>query len=52
MITAEYSIAKRPAKHVLVDYNQNAWGRHTGIGLFGASQTACDGINTSRVERG
>ncbi|HEY0456817.1 MAG TPA: non-homologous end-joining DNA ligase [Verrucomicrobiae bacterium] len=27
LITAEYRIAKRPKKHVLVDYNQNAWGR-------------------------
>jgi len=27
LITAEYRIAKRPAGHVLVDYNQNAWGR-------------------------
>src|SRR3981081_2636450 len=27
LITAEYRIAKRPAKHVLVDYNQNAWNR-------------------------
>jgi bifunctional non-homologous end joining protein LigD len=27
LITAEYRIANRPAKHVLVDYNQNAWGR-------------------------
>jgi len=27
VITAEYSIAKRPAARVLVDYNQNAWGR-------------------------
>jgi bifunctional non-homologous end joining protein LigD len=27
LVTAEYSVAKRPAKHVLVDYNQNAWGR-------------------------
>ncbi|MBC7925687.1 MAG: hypothetical protein H7039_08525 [Bryobacteraceae bacterium] len=27
IITAEYRIAKRPAEHVLVDYNQNAWGR-------------------------
>ncbi len=26
-ITAEYRVAKRPEKHVLVDYNQNAWGR-------------------------
>jgi bifunctional non-homologous end joining protein LigD len=27
LITAEYKVAKRPADHVLVDYNQNAWGR-------------------------
>jgi bifunctional non-homologous end joining protein LigD len=27
LVTAEYRIAKRPASHVLVDYNQNAWGR-------------------------
>ena len=27
LITAEYAIAKRPRGHVLVDYNQNAWGR-------------------------
>jgi bifunctional non-homologous end joining protein LigD len=26
-ITSEYRIAKRPKGHVLVDYNQNAWGR-------------------------
>lgn len=27
LITAEYRIAKRPHGRVLVDYNQNAWGR-------------------------
>jgi bifunctional non-homologous end joining protein LigD len=27
LITAEYRIAQRPRGHVLVDYNQNAWGR-------------------------
>jgi bifunctional non-homologous end joining protein LigD len=27
LITAEYVIAKRPRGRVLVDYNQNAWGR-------------------------
>jgi len=27
IITAEYRVAKRPASRVLVDYNQNAWGR-------------------------
>lgn len=27
LITSEYKVAKRPRNHVLVDYNQNAWGR-------------------------
>ncbi len=27
LITAEYRVSKRPAGRVLVDYNQNAWGR-------------------------
>lgn len=27
LMTAEYRIAKRPAGRVLIDYNQNAWGR-------------------------
>ena len=27
LITGEYRVAKRPAGHVLVDYNQNAWNR-------------------------
>jgi bifunctional non-homologous end joining protein LigD len=27
VVTAEYRVAKRPAGHVLVDYNQNAWNR-------------------------
>jgi bifunctional non-homologous end joining protein LigD len=27
LITAEYRIAKRPRNRVMVDYNQNAWGR-------------------------
>jgi bifunctional non-homologous end joining protein LigD len=27
LVTAEYKVAKRPEGHVLVDYNQNAWGR-------------------------
>jgi len=27
LITAEYKVAKRPQGRVLVDYNQNAWGR-------------------------
>jgi bifunctional non-homologous end joining protein LigD len=27
VVTAEYRISKRPAGRILVDYNQNAWGR-------------------------
>ena len=27
LITSEYKVAQRPAGRVLVDYNQNAWGR-------------------------
>ncbi|HLW81933.1 MAG TPA: non-homologous end-joining DNA ligase [Candidatus Acidoferrales bacterium] len=27
LITSEYRVAKRPARRVLVDYNQNAWNR-------------------------
>ena len=27
LMTAEYRVAKRPRKRVLIDYNQNAWGR-------------------------
>jgi bifunctional non-homologous end joining protein LigD len=27
VLTAEYRVAKRPQRRVLVDYNQNAWGR-------------------------
>ena len=27
LVTSEYRVAKRPRAHVLVDYNQNAWGR-------------------------
>lgn len=27
LLTSEYRVARRPAQRVLVDYNQNAWGR-------------------------
>jgi bifunctional non-homologous end joining protein LigD len=27
LLTAEYRVARRPTRRVLVDYNQNAWGR-------------------------
>src|SRR3712207_7730445 len=37
LITAEYRIAKRPAGRILVDYNQNAWGR-TLASLYSRSE--------------
>jgi bifunctional non-homologous end joining protein LigD len=33
LVTAEYAVAKRPTGHVLVDYNQNAWG-HTLASIY------------------
>ena len=39
LITAEYRIVKRPAGRVLVDYNQNAWGR-TLASLYSPRPTA------------
>ena len=27
LVTTEYRVARRPPRHVVVDYNQNAWGR-------------------------
>jgi len=32
LLTAEYRVARRPARHVVVDYNQNAWGRTLASG--------------------
>ncbi len=39
LITAEYRVAKRPRGRVLVDYNQNAWGR-TLSSLYSVRPTA------------
>ena len=45
LITAEYRIAKRPRKHVLVDYNQNAWGR-TLASLYSPRPTPRASVST------
>jgi bifunctional non-homologous end joining protein LigD len=45
LITAEYRIAKRPSKHVLVDYNQNAWGR-TLASVYSARPTPRATVST------
>jgi bifunctional non-homologous end joining protein LigD len=39
LITAEYRIANRPPRRVLVDYNQNAWGR-TLASIYSVRPTA------------
>jgi bifunctional non-homologous end joining protein LigD len=45
LITAEYRVAKRPRKCVLVDYNQNAWGR-TLASVYSLRPTARATVST------
>jgi bifunctional non-homologous end joining protein LigD len=55
LITAEYRIADRPRGRVLVDYNQNAWGR-TLASVYSVRPTARATVSTPvswrEVERG
>ena len=51
-ITAEYRIAKRPQGRVLVDYNQNAWGRTLASDLLGAAASAGGGVDARHLGRG
>src|SRR5205814_5093623 len=55
LITAEYRVAKRPRGHVLVDYNQNAWGR-TLASVYSVRPTPRAAVSTPvtwpEVERG
>ena len=55
LITAEYSMARRPRGHVLVDYNQNAWGR-TLASVYSVRPTPRAAVSTpvtwAEVERG
>ena len=55
LITAEYRIAKRPKGRVLVDYNQNAWGR-TLASVYSVRPTAKASVSTpvtwQEVEKG
>jgi bifunctional non-homologous end joining protein LigD len=55
LITAEYRVAQRPAKHVLVDYNQNAWGR-TLASVYSArpkpGATVSTPVGWDEIERG
>ena len=54
-ITAEYRIARRPPGRVLVDYNQNAWGR-TLASVYSVRPTPRATVSTpvtwAEVERG
>ena len=45
LLTSEYRIAKRPAGRVLVDYNQNAWGR-TLASVYSPRPTALATVST------
>jgi bifunctional non-homologous end joining protein LigD len=55
LITAEYRIADRPRGRVLVDYNQNAWGR-TLASVYSVRPTETATVSTpvtwGEVERG
>jgi bifunctional non-homologous end joining protein LigD len=55
LITAEYRIAKRPKGRVLVDYNQNAWGR-TLASIYSVRPTPWAGVSTpvtwKEIEKG
>jgi bifunctional non-homologous end joining protein LigD len=55
VLTAEFRIADRPPGRVLVDYNQNAWGR-TLASVYSVRPTEFAGVSTpvtwEEVERG
>ena len=55
ILTAEYRVAKRPRGRVLVDYNQNAWGR-TLASVYSVRPTPTASVSTPvtwlEIERG
>jgi bifunctional non-homologous end joining protein LigD len=55
LLTAEYRVARRPRGRVLVDYNQNAWGR-TLASIYSVRPTPGAAVSTPvtwrEVERG
>ena len=55
VLTAQYRVAKRPRGRVLVDYNQNAWGR-TLASVYSVRPTAVASVSTpvgwDEIERG
>ena len=50
LITAEYRVAKRPRGRVLVDYNQNAWGRTLASIYSPRPRPEADGLDAGDVE--
>jgi bifunctional non-homologous end joining protein LigD len=55
ILTAQYRVAKRPQGRVLVDYNQNAWGR-TLASVYSVRPTKTASVSTpvswKEIERG
>jgi bifunctional non-homologous end joining protein LigD len=55
LMTSEYRVAKRPHGRVLVDYNQNAWGR-TLASIYSVRPTPIASVSTpvewQEVEKG
>jgi bifunctional non-homologous end joining protein LigD len=45
LLTAVYQVSKRPKGRVLVDYNQNAWGR-TLASIYSVRPTALATVST------
>ncbi len=45
LLTSEYKVAKRPKGRVLVDYNQNAWGR-TLASIYSVRPRPCAPVST------
>ena len=50
LMTAEYRVANRPAGRVLVDYNQNAWGRTLASVYSVRPHPAAAGLDPGHVE--
>jgi bifunctional non-homologous end joining protein LigD len=55
LMTAEYKVAKRPRGRVLIDYNQNAWGR-TLASIYSVRPTPHASVSTpvtwAEIDRG
>jgi bifunctional non-homologous end joining protein LigD len=55
IMTAQYRVAKRPRGRVLVDYNQNAWGR-TLASVYSVRPTTAASVSApvtwAEIERG